>query len=104
MTCAEIEAKLMEAGVPCARANNFKEVFEDPHMVERKMVAEVEHPKLGRIRVARNPVLMDHGGPGLPRPAPVLGQHSAEILASLGYAQPAIDEMARTGATRVAAA
>jgi CoA:oxalate CoA-transferase len=101
MTCAEIEAKLMEAGVPCARANNFEEVFSDPHMVERKMVAEVDHPKLGRIRVARNPVLMDHDGPGLPKPAPVLGQHSAEILSQIGYSQDAIADMIKKGATKV---
>ena len=101
MTCAEIEAKLMDVGVPCARANNFEEVFNDPHMVARKMVAEVDHPKLGKIRVARNPVLMDHDGPGIPRPAPVLGQHSAEILGSLGYSQAAIAAMVKSGATRI---
>jgi crotonobetainyl-CoA:carnitine CoA-transferase CaiB-like acyl-CoA transferase len=99
MTCAEVEARLMEVGVPCARANNFQEVFDDPHMVSRQMVHDVDHPKLGRLRVARNPVLLDHGGPGTPQPAPVLGHHSAEILASLGYSQAAIAEMVNSGAT-----
>ena len=65
------------------------------------MVAEVDHPKLGKIRVARNPVLMDHDGPGQPKPAPVLGQHSAEILASVGYSEGQIAEMIKTGATKV---
>ncbi len=103
MTSAEVEARLMEVGVPCARANNFEEVFNDPHMVARAMVHEVDHPALGRIRVARNPVLFDHDGPGAPGPAPVLGQHSAEILASLGYGSREIAQLLETGATRGAA-
>ncbi len=100
-TAAEIEAALLEVGVPCARVNDFQEVFDDPHMVARKMVAEVEHPKLGKIRVARNPVLLDHDGPGIPRPAPVLGQHSADILADLGYSGGAIAALAKMGATKL---
>jgi len=102
MTCGEIEARLSEVGVPCARANNFEEVFSDPHMVERQMAMEVDHPALGRIRVARNPVLFDHDGPGTPLPAPLLGQHSAEILSSLGYSEGQIAEMASKGATNAA--
>ena len=99
----ELEAALVEAGLPCARVNNFKEVFDDPHMVARGVVGEVEHPRLGRMKAVRNPVLLDHDGPDVHRHSPVLGEHSEEILRELGYAPAAIAELVAAGATRLAA-
>ena len=98
----ELEAALMAAGVPCARVNNFKEVFDDPHMVARGMVQEVEHKTLGKMRVARNPVLLDHDGPDIARPAPMLGEHSHDVLRELGYPDAAIREFVAAGVTRTA--
>jgi crotonobetainyl-CoA:carnitine CoA-transferase CaiB-like acyl-CoA transferase len=103
MQSADLETALMEAGVPCARANNFKEVFEHPQVVARGMVKDVEHPRLGRMKAARNPVLLDHDGPDIARPAPMLGEHSEEILRELGYAPNAIQGLAASGVTRLAA-
>ena len=68
------------------------------------MVQEVEHPRLGTMKVTRNPVLLDHDGPDIARPAPMLGEHSQEILAELGYDQAAIGKLVSAGATRLAAA
>jgi crotonobetainyl-CoA:carnitine CoA-transferase CaiB-like acyl-CoA transferase len=96
----ELEAALMTAGVPCARVNNFKEVFDDPHMIARGMVQGVEHPRLGKMRVARNPVLLNHDGPDIARPAPMLGEHSHEVLRELGYADAEIRELIASGVTR----
>ena len=93
----------MAAGVPCARVNNFKEVFEHPQIVARDVVQKVEHPRLGKMKVARNPVLLDHDGPDIARPSPLLGEHSAEILRELGYAPDAIRELAASGVTKLAA-
>ncbi len=103
MQSADLETALMEAGVPCARVNNFKEVFEHPQIVARGMVKDVEHPRLGRMKAARNPVLLDHDGPDIARPAPMLGEHSEEILRELGYAPNAIQGLAASGVTRLAA-
>jgi CoA:oxalate CoA-transferase len=99
----ELEVALLEAGVPCAPTNNFQEVFDDPHMVARGIVQDTEHPRLGRMRAVRNPILLDHDGPETVRNAPMLGEHSAEILRALGYADPAIRELAAAGVTRLAA-
>jgi CoA:oxalate CoA-transferase len=101
---AELEKALMEVGVPCGRLNDFKEVFEHPQIVAREMVKEIEHPRLGRMKVARNPVLLDHDGPDIARPAPMLGEHSEEILRELGYQPAAIQELAGKGVTKLAAA
>jgi crotonobetainyl-CoA:carnitine CoA-transferase CaiB-like acyl-CoA transferase len=98
----EIERALMAVGVPCGRLNNFKEVFEHPQLVARGMVQEVEHPRLGKMRVARNPVLLDHGGPEITRPCPMLGEHSEEILRELGYSATAIQELVAARVTAFA--
>ena len=98
----ELEQALMDVGVPCARVNNFKEVFEHPQIVAREMVQTVEHPRLGTMKATRNPVLLDHDGPDMARPAPMLGEHSEEILRELGYAPDAIHEFAASGVTKLA--
>jgi crotonobetainyl-CoA:carnitine CoA-transferase CaiB-like acyl-CoA transferase len=101
-TAADLEAALMEVGVPCARVNNFKEVFDHPQIVARGVVRDVEHPRLGKMRATRNPVLLDHGGPSIERHAPMLGEHSEEVLSELGYSAAAIRELVAAGVTKVA--
>ncbi len=93
----ELEAALTAVGVPCARVNNFEEVFEDPQMRERAVVTDVEHPRLGPMRAVRNPILFDHDGPAILRPAPILGEHSEEVLKELGYSLEAITEFFAAG-------
>ncbi len=102
MTSADLEAALMDVGVPCARVNNFQEVFEHPQIVARGVVEEIEHPRLGTMKVTRNPVLLDHDGPDIARPAPMLGEHSEEILRELGYDAAAIGKFAAAGVTKLA--
>jgi CoA:oxalate CoA-transferase len=99
----ELEQALQVAGVPCARVNNFKEVFEHPQIVARGVVREIEHPRLGKMRATRNPVLLDHDGPAIDRHAPMLGEHSEEVLIELGYSPAAIRELIASGVTKAAA-
>lgn len=96
----ELEAALMTAGVPCACVNNFKQVFDDPHIVARGVVKDVEHPRLGHMRAVRNPILLDHDGPTVERSAPMLGEHSEEILRELGYSAETIRQFLANGVTR----
>ena len=100
----DLEAALLAVGVPCARVNDFKEVFDDRQIIARGVVQDVAHPRLGRMRTVRNPVLLDHDGPGLERHSPMLGEHSEEILRELGYAPAAIGDLASSGVTRLAVA
>ena len=88
---------------PCARVNNFKEVFEHPQIIARGVVKEVDHPRLGKMRTTRNPVLLDHDGPAIDRQSPMLGEHSEEVLSELGYSPAAITELVAAGVTRLAA-
>ena len=92
----------MTAGVPCACVNNFKEVFDDPQIIARGVVKDVQHPRLGAMRAVRNPILLDHDGPAIDRHAPMLGEHSEQILRQLGYSADAIAAFFASGVTRSA--
>jgi len=94
----DLEAVLMEAGVPCSRVNNFQEVFANPHIRARNVIEDVTHPRMGTTRTVRNPVLFDRDGPSIRRPAPLLGEHSAEILRELGYSAAEIESFSKAGA------
>jgi crotonobetainyl-CoA:carnitine CoA-transferase CaiB-like acyl-CoA transferase len=102
-TAADLEAALMTVGVPCACVNDFKEVFAHPQIVARGVMQEVDHPRLGKMRTTRNPVLLDHDGPAIDRHSPTLGEHSEQVLTELGYSQAAIAELIAAGVTKVAA-
>jgi crotonobetainyl-CoA:carnitine CoA-transferase CaiB-like acyl-CoA transferase len=99
----DLELALRVAGVPCARVNNFKEVFNDPQIIARGVMQEIQHPRLGKMRTTRNPVLLDHDGPAIDRHSPMLGEHSEEVLLELGYSSTAIRNLVAAGVTRVAA-
>ncbi len=99
---ADVEAALLAVGMPCARVNNFKEVFASPQIVARNVVQDTEHPRLGKMRSTRNPILLDHDGPELTRHSPMLGEHSEEILRDLGYSPAQIRELVAAGVTRIA--
>lgn len=77
--------RLEEAGVPCGRLNSIATVVEDPHIIERGFIVDVEHPRAGRTRATGFPVRLTETPAGLRRPAPVLGQHTEEILSEMGY-------------------
>lgn len=95
---ADLEKELAAAGVPISIVKDFKEALEDPQMVARGMVVETDHPKFGRLRMIRNPVLMDHDGPDVRYAPPLLGQHSEEILREMGYSDADIYALAESGA------
>jgi len=93
-----LEELLVGAGVPCSRVNDYAEVFNNPQAEARGLVQEIDHPKIGKQRVARNPVLFDHGGPSIVRPAPLLGEHTEAVLAQAGYGQAEIAALIDSGA------
>jgi len=76
---------LEDAGVPATPVNNVEQVMQDPQTAARQMVERVLHPKLGDIPVVGTPVKFSRMKAGVRRPAPLLGEHTDEILAEHGY-------------------
>ena len=77
---------LENAGVPCGPIYNIEQVYADPHVQSRDMSVELEHPKSGSIRNIGVPVKLSDTPGSVRTPAPLLGQHSDEVLAQYGYA------------------
>ncbi len=80
---AEIVAKMLEAGIPAAPVQNASEVLECPHVKARHMLPEYEDPVAGMVKHVGNPIKMSGVEEETPRPSPLLGQHTEEILKGL---------------------
>ncbi len=93
---------LEDAGVPCGPILDYAEVFADPHVRARGMVQEIEHPVGGRINQLGPAVKFSTTPARLRRPAPTLGQHTADVLVELGYDRAAVARLAKDGAVVLA--
>ena len=80
-TTAHWCAKLEAVGVPAGPVMNHVEALSDPHCLARDMVQEVEHPAAGRSKTLGIPVKLSRTGGAIRRPAPMLGEHTGEVIA-----------------------
>ncbi len=75
---------LGEAGVPVSAVFDTVDVFNDPHLKARGFIQTVEHPEAGAVKLMASPLRLSESDVPL-RAAPLLGQHSGEVLkADLG--------------------
>jgi crotonobetainyl-CoA:carnitine CoA-transferase CaiB-like acyl-CoA transferase len=86
MTRDDLLAKLEAQGVPAGPINNLEQVFDDPQVKHRGMKLDLpsQAAKSGAIPGVRTPIVMDGWRAASERPAPRLGEHSAEILREIG--------------------
>lgn len=82
-TTAHWVSTLNAAGVPCGPVYGVDEVFADPQVQAQQMVLDVEHPGHGLVRMLGFPMKFAETPCRVRRPAPQLGEHTAEILAEL---------------------
>lgn len=83
-TQAEWVEVAIDADVAMGPALRFEEIVDDPHLRARDMVVTDDHPVVGPFLTYGNPVMVP-GRPFTIRPAPAHGQHTDEVLTSLGY-------------------
>ncbi|WP_051236569.1 CaiB/BaiF CoA transferase family protein [Ottowia thiooxydans] len=89
--------RLARADIPAAPVNGIAEAFDHPQARARQLLYECEHPVEGIIPQLGFPVKFS-GTPAEHRlPPPLLGQHTSQVLASLGYDGESIAEMERDG-------
>ena len=92
---------LTAAGVPCGLLQTYDQVFHDPHLVARGFFPEAPHARLGPVKQVGSPMRLSETPPRMARAGPLLGEHSAQVLAELGYSQEEIRRLATDGVIRM---
>jgi crotonobetainyl-CoA:carnitine CoA-transferase CaiB-like acyl-CoA transferase len=98
---AEWLRRLEEAGVPAGPVLDVNQMHADPQTLAREMIVETTHPKAGQVRAIGLPIKFSDTPGGLRRAAPVLGQHTREVLRDHGFSDTQIDQMAALGAIQM---
>jgi CoA:oxalate CoA-transferase len=75
--------ELSELGIPCGPVNTVGQVAGDAQVAAREMIVEVEHRRLGRVRVVNTPIRLSRTRCKLERACPDLGEHTEEVLRGL---------------------
>jgi crotonobetainyl-CoA:carnitine CoA-transferase CaiB-like acyl-CoA transferase len=90
-------ALLPPAGVPCAPCTAVEALFEDEHLHANALWHDTDHPQWGRIRQTGAVVRWDAHTMRLTPRAPLLGEHTEEVLREFGIAQDEIDNLLAKG-------
>jgi crotonobetainyl-CoA:carnitine CoA-transferase CaiB-like acyl-CoA transferase len=99
-TTEEWVAALSAAGVPCGPLYDLEQVYADPHVQARDMLVSTQHPRLGEVRHIGPPVKLSATPARIRRTAPLLGEHTREVLAEAGLDGAEIDGLLAAGVAR----
>jgi len=91
--------KFSAAEIPAAPINTVAEAVEDAQTRARALIVQLEHPALGMTRSIANPIRLSNTPVSYRLPPPLLGEHTSEILQSLGYSAEQVRMMAADSAT-----
>ena len=94
----EVIDLLVKARIPVASVNNLDEVINDPHILAREMIVEMDHPVVGKYKTPGFPIKFSETPVKLGRTAPQLGQHNEEVLSTLlAYSKDKITKLKEEG-------
>jgi crotonobetainyl-CoA:carnitine CoA-transferase CaiB-like acyl-CoA transferase len=79
--------------IPCGPINDYSQVFADPQIGAREMVIETDHPVLGGLRTLGSPIKLSRTPTDATRRAPLLGEHTHEVLTEFGFSDQEIDQL-----------
>jgi formyl-CoA transferase len=97
--CDEWMGLFVEWAIPCGPVNDMEHLFADPQVAHRGMIAEVEHPTIGNLRLTGVPIQYSEAPGAVRLPPPLLGEHTDRILADvLGYTPEKIAALRDQGA------
>ena len=99
MTKTKFEAMeiLNKYDIPCGPILSMRELAEEPSLRATGTVVEVDHPTRGKYLTVGNPIKLSDSPSDVKR-SPLLGEHTDEVLAELGFGRDAIAEMRKAGA------
>lgn len=89
--------ELSKADVPCGPINTVPEVFNDPQVVHREMLIEVNHPLAGKTPLVASPIRFKEEKKLNYSAPPLLGQHTIDILLKIGYSNTEIKNFRKSG-------
>jgi crotonobetainyl-CoA:carnitine CoA-transferase CaiB-like acyl-CoA transferase len=89
--------RLRSRGVWCSPVNDYKTALEDPIVANVDPVMVVDHPEAGSVTLLRHPITYGSWNPDACELPPMLGEHTDETLARLGYTADAIEDLRRKG-------
>ena len=88
---------LWEADTCVGPVYKFDEILSDPHLIYRRMITEIDHPTLGKIKQPGITINLSETPGRIKGPSPLSGQHTEEILKSLDYTEKDITDMREEG-------
>ncbi|HXA97392.1 MAG TPA: CoA transferase [Candidatus Dormibacteraeota bacterium] len=94
LTARDVLDRLQAAGVPSERVSTMDQVATEPQTEASGMLPAVKHPRIAEYRAVALPIKWDGERPAADRVPPLLGEHSADVLAELGYDAVTIRELA----------
>jgi formyl-CoA transferase len=80
-------------GIPCGPINDYAQVFQDPQVLARELVVDVTHPTLGSIKALGSPIKLSATPPDVGRRAPLLGEHTRDVLVEAGFSEEEIRKL-----------
>ena len=92
--------KLDAAGVPGGPVYTFDQTMVDPQVQHRRMVHDIEHPVIGPMKTLGLPVKSNGELTEIRKPAPLHGQHTEEVLRTLGYSDNQVRGLIAEGVVR----
>ena len=91
--------RLQQNGIPCAPVNTFETALNDPHVLARNMVVDVQHPNGQTVKQVGNPIKLSNAGEETFRAPPLLGQDTDDVLQSLlSYDKEKLQNLREQGA------
>jgi len=88
---------LNDAKVPCAPINSTSGAIHHPQTAVRRMLMDIEDPRIGKVKLMGSPIKINGNGTAVRRRAPELGEHTFELLKTLGYSDDDCERLQKEG-------
>jgi crotonobetainyl-CoA:carnitine CoA-transferase CaiB-like acyl-CoA transferase len=96
-TTVDLIAAMLKADIWCGEVKTHLEAADDPQVAHMQAIGAYDHPTAGRVKVVAPAVKMSETPAAVERPAPLIGEHTVEVLREFGFDQATIDAFIASG-------